>query len=207
MRGSMQTSPDVAVLFGCEDGKSGIYLIENKYTEHSFYKCSGAEKAQSKVHSSRGLPPNDHPERCLNVMELFQNPEKMCQQEAWHRKYWTILRDTINEEFLKTCGNCPALNGGYQLFRQQALAQGIADSNLFDYVISGVAYDQRNDALIGCLKSIGLDDFTNSWTRLFNTRVRFHCFTHQSLVSHVQESKNSTVMKWLKYVTERYGYK
>ena len=28
-RGSGQTSPDIAVIFGCEDGKSGIYLIEN----------------------------------------------------------------------------------------------------------------------------------------------------------------------------------
>ena len=171
MRGSMQTSPDMVVLFGCEDGKSGIYLIENKYTEHSFYNCSGAKKTLSKTYSERELPPNNHPERCLDAVALLQNPKKMCQQEAWHRKYWSILRDTINKEFLKTCGHCPALNGGYQLFRQQALAQGIANSNLFDYVISGVAYDYRNDALVGCLKSIGLDNFTNGWNRLFNTRV------------------------------------
>ena len=207
IRGSMQTSPDVAVLFGCEDGKSGIYLIENKYVEHSFYPCSGAKKTLSKTHSERGLPPNSHPERCLNAVEVFWNPEEMCQQEAWHRKYWSILRDTINEECLKTCGHCPALSGGYQLFRQQALAQGIADSDLFDYVISGVAYDCRNDALVGCLKGIGLDNFTNDWTRLFNTRVQFRCFTHQDFVSYVKQSKNGTAMKWVKYISERYNYK
>ncbi|GAH32954.1 unnamed protein product, partial [marine sediment metagenome] len=184
-KGSMQTSPDVAVLFGCEDGKSGIYLIENKYTEHSFYNCSGAKKTQGKMHSERGLPPNDNPKRCENAIEVFRNPEKMCQQEAWHRKYWSILRDTVNENFLKTCGHCPALTGGYQLFRQQALAQGIAESGLFDYVVSGVAYDSRNDALIGCLKKIGLDNFANGWPRLFNTNVHFDCFSHQDLVSYV----------------------
>lgn len=206
MRGSMQTSPDVAVLFGCEDGKSGIYLIENKYIEHSFYNCSGAEKTQSKMHSKRGLPPNDYPERCLDVVGVFRNPEKMCQQEAWHRKYWSILGDTVNEQFLNTCGHCPALTGGYQLFRQQALAQGIVESGLFDYVVSGVAYDCRNDALISCLRKVAMSNFVDDWPQLFNTSVKFHCFTHQDLVSYVKQSTNSTAMKWAKYVTERYGY-
>lgn len=196
------------VLFGCKDDKSGIYLLENKYTEHSFYNCSGAEKTQSRTHSQRGLPPNNHPERCLDAVGVFRNPEKMCQQQApWGRKYWSLLRHTISENFLKSCGHCPALTGGYQLFRQQALAQGIAESGLFNYVVSGVAYDCRNDALVGCLKEIGLDNFTNGWPRLFNTRVQFHCFTHQDLVSYVRQSNNSLALKWVKYVTERYGYK
>jgi hypothetical protein len=43
-RGSGQTSPDVAILFQCKDGKCGIHLVENKYTEHHFYPCSAAKK-------------------------------------------------------------------------------------------------------------------------------------------------------------------
>jgi len=98
------------------------------------------------------------------------------------------------------------LSGGYQLFRQQALAQGIAESGLFDCVISGVAYDCRNDALVRCLKSNGLGNFTSDWPRLFNTSVLFHCFAHQDLVSYVKQIRNVTALKWVKYVTEHYDY-
>ena len=38
-RGTSQTSPDVAFLVTTRKGK-GIILIESKYTEHSFYRCS-----------------------------------------------------------------------------------------------------------------------------------------------------------------------
>lgn len=206
-RGSGQTSPDVAILFGCEDGTSGIYLIENKYTEHSFYNCSGAKKPLSKAHLERGFPPNPDPNRCRNTIQVLTNPEEMCQQQTWGRKYWSVLRATINEEVLQQCGHCPALAGGYQLFRQQALAQGIASSGLFNHVISGVAYDSRNTALITCLKSIGLDNFASGWTALFSTGVRFHCFTHQDLVSYVEQSNDRLCQKWTKYITERYGYR
>jgi len=73
-KGSGQTSPDVAILFSCEDGKSGIYLIENKYTEHSFYNCSAAQKTLNKSHSERGLPPNPDPDLCHNAIWVLRNP-------------------------------------------------------------------------------------------------------------------------------------
>jgi hypothetical protein len=206
-RGSNQTSPDVAILFGCEDGKSGIYLIENKYTEHSFYDCSGAQKILDKTHSERGLPPDPDPNRCCNAIQVLKNPEEVCQQQTWGRKYWSVLRDTANGALLQQCGHCPALAGGYQLFRQQALAKGIANSGLFDCVISGVAYDSRNTSLITCLRSIGLDNFASGWRRLFNTNVRFHCFTHQDFVSYARQSNDKFCQKWAEYIIERYDYK
>lgn len=205
-RGSGQTSPDVAVIFGCEDEKSGIYLIENKYTEHHFYPCSGANTKQSRSHIKMGLPPNDNPERCRGVKDVYRNPHNMCHQQEWGRRYWNLLRKSINEDWLEACGVCPALTDGYQLFRQQAYAQGIADSGLFDFVISGVAYDQRNVALIGCLKDIGLQNFANDWPCLFNTSVKFHCFTHQELVSWITRSRSGFVKEWGEYITDRYEY-
>ena len=78
---------------------------------------------------------------------------------------------------------------------------------LFDYVISGVAYDSHNAALITCLKRIGVDSFSSDWPRLFNTDVWFHCFTHQDLVSYVKQSNDRLCQKWAKYVTERYDYR
>ena len=206
-RGSGQTSPDVAVIFGCDDGKSGLYLIENKYTEHHFYKCSGADANPTQGHISMGLQPNDNPARCRNVMGVYSNPDAMCHQQEWRRKYWGLLKDSINEETLKACGVCPALTDGYQLFRQQAYAQGIADSGLFDLVVSGVAYDKRNKTLVSCLKSVRINDFASDWSRLFNTSVRFHCFTHQELVSWTTRSRSGFIKEWGQYVKNRYDYK
>ena len=205
-RGSGQTSPDVAVIFGCEDGKSGIYLVENKYTEHHFYKCSGADTKQSRSHIKMELPPNHNPDRCRDVKEVYRNPHSMCHQQEWGRRYWDLLRNSIDEDSLKTLEVCPALTDGYQLFRQQAYAQGIANSGLFDFVISGVVYDQRNAALIGCLKGVGLENFANDWPRLFNTSVKFHCFTHQELVSWITRSRSNFIKEWGKYVIDRYDY-
>jgi len=93
------------------------------------------------------------------------------------------------------------------LFRQQALAQGIANSGIFDHVISGVAYDKRNNALISCLKSMGINNFADGWKELFNTNVIFHCFTHQELVSWIKRSRDSDIQNWTEYIIERYNYK
>ncbi|MDD5126979.1 MAG: hypothetical protein PHR43_02615 [Dehalococcoidales bacterium] len=207
-RGSGQTSPDVAISFTCSDGKCGIYLIENKYTEHHFYACSAAKKIISDEHKSQGLEPNPDPGRCRNVRACIDNPSKYCHQMAWGRKYWHLLNNSVDKAIFADLKYCPAMRDGYQLFRQQALAQGIADSNLFDYVISGVAYDERNKELIGCLSDLGLNDFRKDWSKLFNadSNVMFHCFSHQQLVSWVTRSRSSYIRKWSEYVSERYRY-
>lgn len=209
MRGSGQTSPDVAVLFGCSSGECGIYLIENKYTEHSFYDCSGFKKAYNPDHPDylyRGLQPNPTPERCGQLSGLLQNYESMCHQVLWGRKYWKLLREHINEQVINKYNSCLAIRGGYQLFRQQALAQGILDMKVFDYVISGVSYDGRNETLINCLNNFGINDFSTGWPELFNTSVRFKCFTHQELVKHFKQSKHKLTQNWADYLSKRYDY-
>lgn len=207
-RGSGQTSPDVAITFTCSDGKCGIYLIENKYTEHYFYPCSATKKNLSTQYRLRGLAPNLAPERCKNVNELVKDPINNCHQVTWGRNYWPILLNSINRSNLQNLHYCPAMKDGYQLFRQQALAQGIADSGLFDYVFSGVAYDKRNLELIGCLSDLGMPDFRGDWPRLFksSSQLRFHCFSHQDLVAWVTRSRSSYIQQWGKYVCDRYGY-
>jgi hypothetical protein len=208
MRGSGQTSPDVAIQFSCKDGKCGIFLIENKYTEHHFYSCSAAKKVLDKAHSLRGLQANPDPERCRDTERLINDLESQCQQSFWERKYWKILVDHINRPVLGNLSHCPAMTDGYQLFRQQALAQGIADAGLFDYVISGVAYDERNAELITCLSSIGINDFRRDWPNLFNvnSEVMFYCFSHQRFVSWVMRSGSRYINDWGNYLTKRYGF-
>ena len=206
MRGSNQTSPDVAILFGCDDGSSGIYLIENKYSEHHFYDCSAAHKTVSLAHKRQGMPPNNNPARCLDLMGIIENPQTMCQQEEWNRHYWGILRDSFDPSIAGTMPRCPAMKDGYQLLRQQALAQGIMNSSLFDIVVSGIAYDQRNRELIHCMKDLGVDDVMRGWGNLFQTKVMFHCFTHQDLISWVTRSRGGFIKQWGDYMNDRYDY-
>jgi len=205
-RGSGQTSPDVAILFTCSDGRCGIYLIENKYTEHHFYGCSAAKKTLDKARAERGLKPNPAPDRCKDIEALLADYRSACHQVTWGRQYWTILRGTVNESVLRKLPCCPALSDGYQLLRQQALAQGIADSHLFDIVYSGVAYDSRNDRLISCLRRLEMTDFRIDWPELFKSKVRFHCFKHQDLVSWVARSRSAFNQSWREYVSRRYDY-
>ena len=205
-RGSGQTSPDVAVLFTCADGSCGIYLIENKYTEHHFYDCPAAKKTLDRSHTERRLEPNPAPERCRNVGALLADHVSTCHQVSWGRRYWSLLSSAVDKAALKKLPQCPAMTDGYQLLRQQALAQGIADSHLFDLVYSGVAYDNRNDRLMGCLRRLGMPDFRTDWPTLFNTGVRSLCFAHQDLVEWVGRSRDAFLGDWRKYVSSRYGY-
>ncbi len=206
MRGSGQTSPDVAILFTCDDGTCGIYLIENKYTEHHFYGCSAAKKTLDASHLKRGLEPNPSPGRCKDLKALVADYRSACHQVSWGRQYWTILRGTANERVLRELPSCPALADGYQLLRQQALAQGIAESHLFDHVYHGVACDSRNDRLISCLRRLGMTDFRTDWPTLFNSDVRFHCFAHQDLVDWVTRTHSRFIRDWREYVRNRYDY-
>jgi hypothetical protein len=86
--------------------------------------------------------------------------------------------------------------------------QGIADARIFDYVISGVAYDERNTELITCLHSLGMSDFRKDWPHLFDisSEVKFHCFSHRSLFSWVKRSHSQYAESWVSYMTDRYGY-
>lgn len=195
-RGSGQTSPDLGIV--ANDGRA-LLLVENKFTEHSFYPCSARRTTSS---SEREANPDRS--RCLNAGALRSSHGEHCHQSAWGRKYWEILADAVDEERLAALPACPAAHTGYQLFRQQALAEGIARSGSYDTVISAVAYDDRNAALKGSLRRQGLDDLS-AWGSLFRGRARFRAFTHQAWVAWVSAQDGARWDDWLHYVRERYG--
>ena len=93
---------------------------------------------------------------------------------------------------------------GYQLFRQQALAEGIAQSGRYDFVVSAVAVDERNDELDAALKRSKIDGL-RQWGALFNGQARFAVFTHQQWVAWVREhDSDGKWSDWLGYVRSRY---
>ena len=185
-RGTGQTSPDIAFLV---NGGRGIILTENKLVEHSFYRCSARTRT-----GSSGKLGNPDPRRCENVLGVLNDPDSQCHQVVWGRKYWERLLQVVNKEEMLALKCCPAARAGYQLFRQQALAEGFAASGKYDFVVSSVAMDERNETLANCLRSTGIADLANGWPKLFNGKAGFAVFTHQKWVEWVRQHDDAK--KW-----------
>lgn len=197
-RGSGQTSPDVAFIVKTKNGK-GIVLTECKFTEHSFYRCSARRK------DNRGKKKgNPDPLRCM-LDTSATNYKAICHQTEWGRKYWSLLNlSATGKKILK---RCPAATAGYQLFRQQALAEGIMQSGDYSLVVSSVAFDNRNEGLKKCLRRTGIDDFQTGWGEIFDGKVKFKTWTHQEWVQFVRDNQvNGEFDDWLGYLKERYDY-
>lgn len=198
IRGSGQTSPDVAFSVKTTKGE-GYILTECKYTEHSFYPCSARRNKESEKRKK-----NPDSTRCMQPGNLCDY-NSICHQNVWGRKYWKYL--TLSETGKKSLTRCPASTAAYQLFRQQALAEGIALSGMFDLVASTVAFDERNNALTSSLASTGVNDFATNWSGLFEGKTVFKTWTHQEWVNYVRANqKNGEFSDWLAYLKDRYGY-
>ena len=200
-RGAHQTSPDVAFIVTLKTGRRGLILTENKFTEHYFYRCSGRKKEHC----------NPDPGRCLKAQTVIKNPAAECHLLDWetptrkNRQYWQYLQ--ISPSGHRTLQQCPAATAGYQLFRQQALAEAIAQSGAYELVVSAVAYDARNKALIQSMKNAGIGNFSTDWAPLFDGQARFASFTHQDWVHWVrQHDTTGHWADWLGWVAARYGY-
>lgn len=190
-RGRQQTSPDVAFIVRTVGGKGGVILTECKYTETSFYNCRAFTNQ-----GLRGRSANSDPSRCLNLPRLLLDPYQQCHQVKWGRKYWQHIR--LNAPAMDSVKRCPAAGGGYQLFRQQALAEGLAASATYDLVVSCVAFDCRNQSLLRSLKALGFPSFADHWGTLFRGRARFRTFQHQDWVTWVRRSDaNGSWADWL----------
>lgn len=199
-RGAGQTSPDIAFLVETSKGP-GVILVECKFTEHNFYGCSGRDA------NPRNGKPNRDLSRCLDAIAILDAPEKRCHLYEWQRKYWDHLKPVADPQAFLRLRACPAAFGGYQLFRQQALAEGIAQSGKFTLVVSAVAYDARNTKLLLSLKrSTGITDIRREWSKLFVGQAGFSTFTHQAWVDWVrQHDHQERWSEWLGYVATRYG--
>ena len=200
-RGANQTSPDIAFFVGLEGGGQGLILTENKFVEHSFYRCSGRKKGTG----------NPDIQRCLDP-KAIEDPSSQCHLLNWqtdtraNRRYWEHIN--ISEIGRRDLRGCPAALAGYQLFRQQALAEAIAVKGKYDFVVTSVAYDDRNETLLRSMQSTGIGDFTKDWGPLFTGQARFATFTHQEWVRWVrQNDTDDRWSDWLDWIGERYGHR
>lgn len=177
----------------------GLILTESKLAEHSFYSCSARTLTSTKKRVA-----NPDRRRCENALAVLDSPASQCHQVVWGRKYWEQLGSVANREAWTKLPCCPAAHAGYQLFRQQALAEGIASSGKYDLVASCVAMDERNDVLSKSLKSTGVARIED-WSRLFHGRARFSVFTHQQWVAWVRVHDDGAWAEWRSWIGTRYG--
>lgn len=196
-RGSGQTSPDVAFIV---NGGSGIVLTESKLAEHSFYECSARTRK-----STDRRPGNPDPSRCKNARAVLANPVSQCHQAVWGRKYFEHLAPVADRVAWSGLTCCPAARAGYQLFRQQALAEAMANSDKYDLVVSCVAMDERNETLANSLSSTGIARIAD-WGRFFRGRARFAIFTHQQWFEWVHAHGPSEWAAWVSWIGGRYGF-
>ena len=198
-RGAGQTSPDLAFEVQTSRG-AGVILVESKFTEHHFYRCSGRKK------KPRGRIPNPDPSRCLDPLAVVSSPQTQCHLDSWDRLYWSHLSAVANRREFASLKCCPAAFDGYQLFRQQALAEALAQAAPFASVWSCVAYDSRNGTLMHSLhRSTGVEAVDRDWQRLFPGKAHFATFTHQQWVTWVASHEGIVRADWLTYVRNRYG--
>ena len=201
-RGANQTSPDIAFIVRLKNGHRGIILTEVKFTEHSFYRCSGRDKKNG----------NPDPRKCLSAELIVANPQKHCYLANWeslsgreNRRYWEYI--DFNEASLNQLRYCPAAVAGYQLFRQQSYAEAIARRGEYQLVVSCVAYDKRNQTLERSLNRTGVTDLTTDWGTLFNGKTQFRTFTHQEWIRFVADSTLvENWREWLSWISERYAF-
>lgn len=188
-RGAYQTSPDLGLLV---NGGRGLVLVENKLTEKNFSKCP--ERPSKGTHS----------DPCNQPVSNVSDHATQCRLSERGRRYWDHLAPVIDESSLAALRHCPAMTDGYQLFRQQALAEGMAQSGRYNPMVSAVAVDERNGDLDAALRPSGIDGL-RQWTRLFKGRARFAMFTHQEWIGWVQRHDTEGMWSdWLSYVRARY---
>ncbi len=200
-RGAGQTSPDLGLLV---NGGRGLVLVENKFTEGDFSRCSASKKPKEPK-GNEARPGNPDPERCNHVLAVAEDPGGQCHQSVWGRRYWEHLAPVVDRSALATLPWCPAARRGYQLFRQTALAEGIARSGKYELTVSAVAVDERNSELNVSLRRSGISELRR-WGQLFRGRAHFAVFTHQQWVDWVRDhADDGRWDEWLFWIGARYA--
>lgn len=184
-RGQGQTSPDLGVIVN--EG-TGLVLIEIKFTEGDFGSCTLRKHRSDTGTCEIGIA-KGHRSDCKSTLG---------------RRYWEHLEAAADSNALAGLRTCPAFRAGYQLLRQQALAEGIAKSGNYDLVVSVVAVHKDNPYLDESLQRNRING-VRGWGDLFpNGKAGFAVFTHQEWVAWVREHGGAKWADWLDYVTARY---
>ena len=169
--GSRGSGQDVAGSRSLREQWSGT-PVDRKQVRRAFFLCLLRSARQRQCRASRKS-------RARTLPERRESGRRSCRPVSASALGTQILGNPGSGDRFQRVGAlncCPAAFGGYQLFRQQALAEGIASSGKYDLVISCVAYDERNSTLQRSLRTTGLEKFED-WADCFAEKrfsSRFH---------------------------------
>lgn len=140
------TACDVAVFVKDETGCRGVVLIEVKLTEGEFSHCNGA--------TSRG---NRRKDVCGSADTFFADPTACYLRHPYRakrdRRYWQIFErkfGSVREAFPGTDlgGPCPFRGDGQQPMRNHALALGLVQEGVADFVAFGLVHHDDNPDVV-----------------------------------------------------------
>lgn len=189
-RGQGQTSPDVGVKVTDETGARGVVLFEVKYKESDFEDCSQYKKLEGGERSA-----------CHGLRSLIADPGR-CPFTESGRRYIPILRAALSAGMRGSADRpCPAANGGYQLARQQALAEALVAAGAYGFAISTVIVPMANNPIHRIDQTSTLSD----WGSIFDGQSRFVTVHFEDLLGYVESTDGPAwTAEWVDYMRSRY---
>jgi len=195
-RGQNRTSSDLAITWQDKEDRKNMLLLEFKFTEPDFGKCS-----------KQG---NTNPKRCLSSKDIVSSHKTQCYRSEVGRPYWDMVLSSdspFKKESLTVESYCPFHYDFYQLMRNQLLAHCIqSDSEEeFNRVDFGVIYHTDNEALTRMSRSFGGEyNPLKAWHKLLKNPDTFHVFTVQEFLDDIEPNLRGDLENWRAYLKQRY---
>ncbi len=204
-RGQNRTSIDAAIFYNDNNGKLSASLVEWKYTERNFGRCSAY---------SNGSPEQRDVCRRLNEVEDKQAGEK-CHLTSGKRHrdrhYWDHMREAgINLKAFDGIQGCPFQDPFYQLMRQFMLAAYLRTTGKYDFVavvamsFAGNTNLNHSSRQLRPLLQNRDDGIIEVWNSVLKDIPPLRHITVEELMASVDHLEGVDV-EWRGYIKERYG--
>lgn len=176
---------DVAIRFQHIDSTTGILLLEVKYTEQSFSRCSHRE------HCPYGVSPISDFEKCIYSIKNKY-------------RYWEYTRSgTFNLEKIKTFPTCPFTDSLKQLWTNQVLAEAVMEHENLAHSHFAVIYPEENHALT--TEPLSGRSIFESYSGFLTTTETFSHITWKDLCNTTAQCLSSADHRnWFQRFSERY---
>ena len=195
-RGQNRTSSDLAITWQDKEDRKNMLLLEFKFTEPDFGKCS-----------KQG---NTNPKRCLSSKDIVSSHKTQCYRSEVGHPYWDMVLSSNNpfkKESLTVESYCPFHYDFYQLMRNQLLAHCIQSDPEEDFnkVEFGVIYHAENEALTRMSRPFaGEYNPLKAWHNLLKNPDTFHVFTVQEFLDDIEPNLRGDLENWRAYLKQRY---
>ncbi len=204
-RGQNRTSIDAAIFWIDTEGQQHATLVEWKYTERGFGKCSAFQSGSK-----------DDKAQC-RAMDVANDPQpgRACLlitgKRHRSRRYWEhIQRTGIALEAFADVAGCPFQGPFYQLMRQYLLAAYLQESDLADHadVLSiGFAGNTALNQIPRQLRPMAPTQnatILDTWNAALEGVPPMRHLTVEALMNSINQT-GSFIPGWRDYLRERYG--